>query len=191
MNRIHELNGNGQAHQDAQATPGTKGKGKARGKAADAATGPQGPAKPDRRPKGAVAKENVVYWAHWYTGAAVVLSALLNGWSACHYHLSQPEGQQAGALVIGCAAVVSGLVPLLVWGLGQLAGWLNRAKLRYLAYTAGGVGAGVLLLSVVHVSDSIHLLTGQAMPLAVLLAIGIDCGLVVSEVSAIMASEDK
>jgi hypothetical protein len=192
MNRI-ELNGtgNGQSHQEPQQAPRAP-RGKAKGK------GPgKGPASPGKAPgtpkraKGALARENVVRWAHRYTLTAVVLSALLNGWSAYNHHATKPADQQDGAFVVGCAALVSALVPLLVWGLSQLAGWLIRAGLRQLAYTAGGVGAGMLLLSVVHVSDAIHLLTGQSLALAVLLAIGIDCGLVVSEVSAIMANDDK
>jgi hypothetical protein len=180
MNRI-ELNGvgNGQAHQGPQQAPrAPRGKAKGKGQGKGSASPGKAPSTP-KRAKGALARENVVLWAHRYTLTAVVLSALLNGWSAYNHHATKPADQQDGAFVVGCAALVSALVPLLVWGLSQLAGWLIRAGLRQLAYTAGGVGA------------AIHLLTGQSLALAVLLAIGIDCGLVVSEVSAIMANDDK
>jgi hypothetical protein len=82
---------------------------------------------------------------------------------------------------------------------GQVTAWAHRytgaaivlsAGLNALA-AAGGVGVGMLLLSVLHVSEAIVLLTGQHMVLAGLLAVGIDCGLVVSELAAIMVAEGE
>jgi hypothetical protein len=131
------------------------------------------------------AKEQVTRWAHRYTTASIVLSAALNAFAAWHHNAEASTFMQVSA------ALVSGFVPLLVWGLSQLAGWLVRAKQRRIAYAAGGVGVGMLLLSVIHVSDAITLLTGQHLVLAGLLAVGIDCGLVVSELAAIMVSEEE
>jgi hypothetical protein len=130
------------------------------------------------------AREQVTCWAHRYTTASIVLSAMLNAFAAWHHNAEASTFMQVSA------ALVSGFVPLLVWGLSQLAGWLVRAKQRRIAYAAGGVGVGMLLLSVIHVSDAITLLTGQHLVLAGLLAVGIDCGLVVSELAAIMVSEE-
>ncbi len=54
---------------------------------------------------------------------------------------------------------------------------------KRLAVGVGLVGAGLLGLSVRHCTESIGLLTGSHWALAGLLAIGIDCGLVVSELA--------
>lgn len=135
------------------------------------------------RAKPASPQGNVVYWAHRYTAVSIVLSALLNGWSAWQH---QQQGPAPSVPVAVAAALVSAIVPGLVWGLSQLAGWLYRAGAVPLAAAAGGVGVGMLALSVWHVSEAISTLTGQHIALAALLAVGIDCGLVVSELSAIM-----
>jgi hypothetical protein len=129
---------------------------------------------------------NVVTWAHRYTGVSIVLSALLNGWSAWQH---QQQGTLPSVPVAVAAALVSAIVPALVWGLSQLAGWLYRADAAPLAAAAGSVGVGMLALSVWHVSEAISTLTGQHIALAALLAVGIDCGLVVSELSAIMVGD--
>jgi hypothetical protein len=54
---------------------------------------------------------------------------------------------------------------------------------RQLAYAVGGVGVGVLTLSVAHCTESIGLLTGLHWALSGMLAIGIDAGMVVSELA--------
>jgi hypothetical protein len=54
---------------------------------------------------------------------------------------------------------------------------------RQLAYAVGGVGVGVLSLSVAHCTESIGLLTGSHWALSGMLAIGIDAGMVVSELA--------
>src|SRR5215472_18059711 len=54
---------------------------------------------------------------------------------------------------------------------------------RQLAYAVGGVGVGVLSLSVAHCTESIGLLTGSHWALSGLLAVGIDAGMVVSELA--------
>jgi hypothetical protein len=176
---------NGHADTEVQA-PASKSKGK--GKAPAKGPGkPQAPRKPARPTQGRdrKARGQVTAWAHRYTGAAIVLSAGLNALAACRHSAGE------GLATQGAAGVVSGVIPVLVWGLAQLAGWLVRSRQRRLAYAAGGVGVGMLLLSVLHVSEAIALLTGQHMVLAGLLAVGIDCGLVVSELAAIMVAEDE
>src|SRR5262249_57394167 len=54
---------------------------------------------------------------------------------------------------------------------------------RRLACAVGAVGVGVLGLSVVHCTESIGLLTGSHWALSGLLAIGIDAGMVASELA--------
>jgi hypothetical protein len=187
MNDRIDFSGNGHAGTGTQA-PAGKGKGRAKGKApAKGPSKPQAARKPAKPTHGrdCKARSQVTAWAHRYTGAAIVLSAGLNALAACRHSAGE------GLLTQGAAAVVSGVIPVLVWGLAQLAGWLVRSRQRRLAYGAGGVGVGMLLLSVLHVSEAIALLTGQHMVLAGLLAVGIDCGLVVSELAAIMVAEDE
>ena len=48
----------------------------------------------------------------------------------------------------------------------------------------------VLLLSASHCTEAISLLTGSPILLAALLALGIDCGMVVTEMAAIIAAHD-
>src|SRR5262249_43416965 len=54
---------------------------------------------------------------------------------------------------------------------------------RRLACAVGAVGVGVLGLSVVHCTESIGLLTGSHWALSALLAVGIDAGMVASEMA--------
>ena len=56
---------------------------------------------------------------------------------------------------------------------------------KRLAYVCGGVATGVLALSVVHCTQAIAELTGSHWLLASLLAIGIDAGMVASEVAEV------
>src|SRR5580700_8062456 len=62
---------------------------------------------------------------------------------------------------------------------------------RRLACTVGAVGVGVLGLSVVHCTESIGLLTGSHWALAGLLAIGIDAGMVTSELAELASHGTK
>jgi hypothetical protein len=64
----------------------------------------------------------------------------------------------------------------------------GRRAMRYargLAVGVGCVGVGVLGLSVVHCTESIELLTGSHWALAGLLAVGIDAGMVASELAEV------
>lgn len=62
---------------------------------------------------------------------------------------------------------------------------------RRLALLVGGVGTGVLALSVHHCTESISLLTGSHWALSGLLAVGIDAGMVSSEVAGVAALGTK
>ena len=62
---------------------------------------------------------------------------------------------------------------------------------RRLASAVGAVGVGVLGLSVTHCTESIGLLTGSHWALAGLLAVGIDAGMVASELAELAAHGTK
>lgn len=59
------------------------------------------------------------------------------------------------------------------------------------ALVLGSVAAGLVFLSVYHLTCAISTLTGSPLVLAVLLAVGIDLGLVASEVAEMIAEDDK
>ena len=62
---------------------------------------------------------------------------------------------------------------------------------RRLACAVGAVGVGVLGLSVAHCTESIGLLTGSHWALSGLLAVGIDAGMVVSELAELASHGTK
>ena len=62
---------------------------------------------------------------------------------------------------------------------------------RRLACAVGAVGVGVLSLSVAHCTESIGLLTGSHWALSGLLAVGIDAGMVVSELAELASHGTK
>jgi hypothetical protein len=62
---------------------------------------------------------------------------------------------------------------------------------RRLAAGVGAVGVGVLSLSVAHCTESIGLLTGSHWALSGLLAIGIDAGMVASELAELASHGTK
>jgi hypothetical protein len=62
---------------------------------------------------------------------------------------------------------------------------------RRLAAAVGAVGVGVLGLSVTHCTESIGLLTGSHWALSGLLAVGIDAGMVVSELAELASHGTK
>lgn len=120
-------------------------------------------------------------WAHRYTYAAVLLSSGLNGYAAVR------DSGQSGAGAVA-AACIGASIPVLCWMLSRVTAWTYRAQFRRLALVSGAVAACVLALSVVHVAGALATLTGSSGLLAALLAVGIDCGLVSSEATAIMVS---
>lgn len=60
---------------------------------------------------------------------------------------------------------------------------------KRLALLLGSVAAGLVFLSVYHLTCAISTLTGSPLVLAVLLAVGIDLGLVASEVAEMIAED--
>src|SRR4051794_9995008 len=64
----------------------------------------------------------------------------------------------------------------------------NAAMMR-VAFGVGGVGVMVLALSIVHCSEAIGLLTGSPWYLSALLAVGIDAGMVLSELAELVGGE--
>ncbi len=78
----------------------------------------------------------------------------------------------------------------------QLAGKPRGARRRMkharrLACAVGAVGVGVLSLSVAHCTESIGLLTGSHWALSGLLAVGIDAGMVASELAELASHGTK
>jgi hypothetical protein len=70
----------------------------------------------------------------------------------------------------------------------------RKAKLspkKKLALAIGGVGVAVLALSVFHCTEALMALTGSHAVLALLLAVGIDAGMVACELGLIAAKDDK
>ena len=61
---------------------------------------------------------------------------------------------------------------------------------KRVALVLGSVAAGLVFLSVYHLTCAISTLTGSPLVLAVLLAVGIDLGLVASEVAEMIAEDD-
>lgn len=113
----------------------------------------------------------------WATGGVVfmaTLSALLNGYA---------NAQHATAPLAGWGMGLS--VPVIVLILGRVAGNKWRKSQRRIAYLTGGSGVALLFLSVYHCAMSIAALTGSPLLLALPMAVAIDCGLVMCEISAI------
>lgn len=113
-----------------------------------------------------------------YVTITTVLSAALNAYANTLH--------AKGAVAVVLAAVLGIVIPALVLLLGAIASRLFRLGMKRLSYAAGGIGVLVLALSVVHCTESISLLTGSGYILAALLAIGIDAGMVVAEITATM-----
>lgn len=64
----------------------------------------------------------------------------------------------------------------------------ERTGRQRLALAVGAVGVAVLTLSLWHCTQALAVLTGSPIALAALLAIGIDAGMVVAELAAIIAT---
>jgi hypothetical protein len=127
----------------------------------------------------AARKATLHKWAMSYVFLAVALSCLLNGYDAYNH---APESSRLLGTLAG------GLIPVLVLILGKVAGLAHHCKFpSWVVKTVGGVGCCVLALSVFHCSAALAALTGSNMVLAILLAIGIDCGLVACELVALLS----
>lgn len=139
------------------------------------------PAKPKQRkprakpsPATAAAEGDATAWAQFGVALTLVLSALLNG-----YANSQHAPVAWAGWLLGLA------IPTLVLVLSKVAGETYRAGRLAVARGAGGSGIALLFLSVWHCSESIALLTGSGLVLAVPMAVAIDCGLVACEVAIV------
>jgi hypothetical protein len=127
--------------------------------------------KPAPKPVPPVAREaDVTHWATFGVAFTLVLSAGLNGYA---------NAQHAPVAWAGWLMGLS--VPVIVLTLSKVAGSKHRGGNRPAALLAGGSGAGLLFLSVWHCAESIALLTGSGLVLAVPMAVAIDCGLVACE----------
>src|SRR5262245_4713619 len=120
------------------------------------------------------------HWARFGVAFTLVLSAGLNGYANAQ-HAPLPW---AGWLM-GLA------VPVLVLVLSKVGGEKWLASQKSIARFAGGSGVALLLLSVWHCANSIALLTGSGLVLAVPMAVSVDCGLVACEVAIITAAAKK
>jgi hypothetical protein len=128
------------------------------------------------------ASKLAVLWSKRYTAIAVGLSSALNAYSGVSH---SNVGGFAGMMASGAIGAV---IPLLVWMLGSVTAWTYRAGWTRLAYVTGAIACCVLALSVVHVAGALATLTGSGIVMAGLLAVGIDCGLVASEATAVLVS---
>ena len=137
-------------------------------------------AKAKRKPKAAVkpaavpGDAGVRRWATFGVAFTLALSAVLNGYA---------NAQHSPVAFAGWLMGLS--VPVLVLVLSKVAGEKYRASNRPVAWLAGGSGAALLFLSVWHCANSIALLTGSPIALAMPMAVAIDCGLVACEIALI------
>jgi hypothetical protein len=69
--------------------------------------------------------------------------------------------------------------------------WSGFTPHRRAALSLGGVGCFLLVLSLWHCTTALSLLTGSPWPLALCMAIGIDAGMVASEVAAIVGRDSR
>ena len=141
------------------------------------------PAKSIKPNKAASHLRKVEAWGHRYVWTACVLSSGLNAWANVDMCGSE------NVLACGAAGVLGAVVPGLAWMLSKIAGHAYRAGRRRMAGAVGAAAVALLVLSVWHCAHAIALLTGGGVVLSGLLAVGIDYGLVASEVSAVMATE--
>lgn len=122
-------------------------------------------------------------WGRRYVVAACVLSSGLNAWANVDMCGS------TGVLACTAAAALGAVVPGLVWMLGHISGHAYLAGRRWHSVAVGAAAVALLVLSIWHCAHAIALLTGGGLVLSGLLAIGIDYGLVASEVASVMATQ--
>lgn len=141
--------------------------------------------KTKKTPSNAGHLRQVERWGTRYVVAACILSSCLNAWANVDMCGS------ANVLACTAAGTLGAVVPLLVWMLGRIAGHAYRANKRPLAFAVGAAGVALLALSIWHCAHAIVLLTGGGLVLSGLLAVGIDYGLVASEVASVMAATNE
>lgn len=136
--------------------------------------------KPAAAPVPAVALEHkpdaLMRWARWGITLSVVLSAGLNGYA---------NAELAAVPVAGW--VIGVWVPILVVILARVAGGCRVRGWNGLAGAGAAVVVALLALSVSHCARAFHVLTGCDYLSSVLMAVGIDCGLVVCELVTVSA----
>ncbi len=135
--------------------------------------------------KAAAHLRQVEKWGTRYVVTACVLSSALNAWANVDMCGSES--------IIACASagLLGAVVPGLVWMLGHVAGHAYRAGRKPLAGAVGAAGIALLALSIWHCAHAIALLTGGGLVLSGLLAVGIDYGLIASEVASVMATSNE
>lgn len=133
-----------------------------------------------RKKKAAKEDASVGTWATFGVVFTLILSACLNGYA---------NAQHAPVALAGWLMGIA--VPVLVLVLSKVAGEKWKAAQFGVAYFAGTSGLALLFMSVYHCSESIALLTGSGLVLAVPMAIAIDCGLVACEVALIVGVKRK
>lgn len=129
---------------------------------------------PAAKPAQTPAADPAAVWARFGVVFTLTMSAGLNGYA---------NAQHAPAAWAGWLMGVA--VPVLVLVLSKVAGERWRAGRRPVAWFAGGSGVALLALSVWHCANSVALLTGSGLALAVPLAVAIDAGLVACEMALI------
>ena len=121
----------------------------------------------------------VTHWGTFGVAFMLVLSAALNGFS---------NAQHAPAAWAGWLMGLA--VPVIVLTLAKVAGEKYRAGQKWVGGLAGGSGVALLFLSVWHCANSIAVLTGSELALAVPLALAIDLGLVSCEIALVTEPRD-
>lgn len=122
-------------------------------------------------------------WASRYVGTAIGLSSVLNA-----YAVFSDSPASGGWQYVGVA--FGGAIPVMVWALAKASAAAYRGGLRGMAYLPGLAALALLLLSLAHCSAAIAGLTGSGPMLSWLMAVGIDYGLVASELLAVQADEE-
>ena len=127
-------------------------------------------AKPSRK----TADAAVTRWATFGVAFTLILSGALNG-----YANAQHAPNALAGWLMGLA------VPVLVLVLSKVAGEKWEKGQKPVARFAGFSGLGMLLLSVYHCAESVSILTGSPLWLALPMAVAIDAGLVACELALI------
>jgi len=130
--------------------------------------------KPAVRKAATVKADNLHAYANVGVVIMAILSALLNGYANAMHASITWAGWGMGLVV-----------PVIILILGKVASLLYKRGHNRAAYATGGTGIGLLALSVWHCSQSIALLTGSPLLLAMPMAIAIDAGFVACEIAAL------
>jgi hypothetical protein len=135
---------------------------------------------PTPAPEGPTVRDRSL--THYAVAGVATMSAMsagLNGYSHAQH-----------ATVVWAGWGLGILIPVIILLLGKVAGTLHKRGYRERSYVTAGSGLGLLVLSVWHCAESIALLTGSPLLLALPMAVAIDVGFVCCEL-AILADETK